>query len=615
MPDVADELSPIRVCVMGVAGSGKTTVGTLLAARLGVSFVDADSMHSAANVAKMAAGEALVDGDRWPWLARLRQQLRAGDGAVVTCSALQRSYRDMLRHADGARFVFLDIDPGTARERADAREGHFMSAAMVAGQFDALERPDVDERDVLVVDATAPVDVLVERIVGALRDIRPGLGTAPLMADGGVDRDITAAELSDHLRHIVRDGVLPLRARRVLLVPPDQTRLHSRAGFITAVLLRLLEAEGIEVGVLPALGTHVAMDETDAASMFGDVVPAGRLLRHDWRRGLHTLGDISAEEVGVVTDGRFAEPIPVAVAAQLFDGWDLVISVGQVVPHEVIGMANFTKNVVIGLGGAPTIHRSHFVGAVAGMESIMGRASSAVRDVVDAAFDRFVDPLLSVLWVLTVVEDVGDRMAQRGMFVGAGGTMASGGAAFRAAAALAQRVNVTVVDEPVRRVVCWLDPTEFRSTWLGNKAIYRTRMAIADGGELVILAPGVQRFGEDELIDGLIRRHGYRGTPAALNAVRADPELAANLGAAAHLIHGSSEGRFRVVWCTDPATGGLSRAEVEGVGYEWRSAPDEMRRLGVDGSTPTGNRRAADDEFYFVANAAMGLWSTAARLD
>jgi hypothetical protein len=223
-----------------------------------------------------------------------------------------------------------------------------------------------------------------------------------------------------------------------------------------------------------------------------------------------------------------------------------------------------------------------------------------VRDVVDAAFDRFIAPEVAVLWVLTVVEDVNGEMVQRGLHVGVGGSMESGGAAFRAAAALAQRTNITVVEAPLERVVCWLDPVEFHSTWLGNKAVYRTRMAIADGGELVVLAPGVQRFGEDPTIDRLIRRHGYRGTPAALHAMRTDPELAAHLGAAAHLIQGSSEGRFRIVWCTDPSSGGLTQAEVESVGYEWRSLHEELARL-------DGPERA---DWYYVANPAMGLWTS-----
>ena len=398
-------------------------------------------------------------------------------------------------------------------------------------------------------------------------------------------------------------------------MPPDHTRLHSRAGLITVLLKREIEANGGTVGVLPALGTHVAMADEAAALMFGDDIAAADLLVHDWRNGVRTLGEISAAEIAVITDGRYAEPIPIAVDAELFAGWDLVISVGQVVPHEVIGMANFTKNIVIGLGGAPTIHRSHFVGAVAGMEQIMGRATSAVRDVVDAAFDRFIAPAVPVLWVLTVIEDTGAAMVQRGLFVGEGDTMSSGGAAFRAAAALAQQTNIDIVDEPFERVACWLDAAEMHSTWLGNKAVYRTRMAIADDGELIVLAPGVQRFGEDPAIDALIRRHGYRGTPATLAAVANDPELAANLGAAAHLIHGSSEGRFRIVWCTDPDAGGLTQAEVEAVGYEWRSLPDELARLDVDATTVSGERLDRDGRrFDFIANPAMGLWSTKARL-
>jgi hypothetical protein len=220
-----------------------------------------------------------------------------------------------------------------------------------------------------------------------------------------------------------------------------------------------------------------------------------------------------------------------------------------------------------------------------------------------------------VLWVLTVMEATADGVVQRGLFVGAGTTAASGGAAYRAAATLAAEVNIDRVAEPFERVVCWLDPAEFRSTWLGNKAIYRTRMAVADDGELIVLAPGVGRFGEDDGIDRLIRRHGYRGTAATLAAVETDPELAASLGAAAHLVHGSTEGRFRVTYCTDPASGGLTQAEVESVGYRWRLLPTELELLGVDGTTATGpSIDAAGAAFSFIANPALGLWAASRDL-
>jgi hypothetical protein len=103
---------------------------------------------------------------------------------------------------------------------------------------------------------------------------------------------------------------------------------------------------------------------------------------------------------------------------------------------------------------------------------------------------------------------------------------------------LSAQCNIVSVPAPLRRVVCWIDPAEFHTTWVANKAVYRTRMALADGAELALLAPGVVRFGEDDLIDRLIRRHGYRGTASTLEALARDPELAENLGAAAHLIHG-----------------------------------------------------------------------------
>jgi nickel-dependent lactate racemase len=436
----------------------------------------------------------------------------------------------------------------------------------------------------------------------------------PLLGVGAADRTISTDELREIVDGIAATEIVAAGARRVLLVPPDVTRLHSRAGEITGLLFEGLSAAGCEVAVLPALGTHVAMTPRDADLLFGDRVPFARILQHRWREGLVRLGEIGADEVSAISAGRVTDPIPVEVDELLLDGWDLVVSVGQVGPHEVIGMANFTKNLVIGLGGAPTIHLSHFLGAVCDMETIMGRAHSPVRDVVDAAFDRFVAPRVSVLWMLTVMEDTPDGVVQRGLYVGRGGSGDSGGAAYEGAAALSARCNIDVVPRPIDRVTCWLDPDEFTSTWVANKAVYRTRMALADGGELVVLAPGVSRFGEDPVIDVLIRRHGYRGTPAALAAVARDPELAENLGAAAHLIHGSSEGRFRIVYCTDPAAGGLTRDDVEGVGYAWRSLPGELDRLGVTSGTATGPRLDRDGApFTHIANPALGLWAASPR--
>ncbi len=226
-----------------------------------------------------------------------------------------------------------------------------MASTMVASQFELLESPTVDETDVAVIDGDAAVDRrrcrsrrrgtrLVGQLVASILARRP--------------------------------------CRRVLLVPPDHTRLHSRAGVITVELVTRLEAGGVTVGVvLPALGTQVRMSAEDTVALFRPGLGYERLLHHDWRRRLPAIGEIAGDEVSTITGGSFDQPIPVEVDEQLlFEDWDLVVSIGQVVPHEVIGMANFTKNIVIGLGGAPTIHRSHFVGAVVGMGTAAHRPPS-----------------------------------------------------------------------------------------------------------------------------------------------------------------------------------------------------------------------------------------------
>jgi hypothetical protein len=260
---------------------------------------------------------------------------------------------------------------------------------------------------------------------------------------------------------------------------------------------------------------------------------------------------------------------------------------------------------LVGLGGRETIHRTHFAGAVYGIEGTLGRTDTPVRRLIDLAFDRFLEPLCRTLFVLTVVEAAGESGILRGVFVGEGGTLSSGGAAFAAAAALAIEVNVTAVPEPFEVCVAWMNPVEFHSTWLANKAIYRTRLAMADGGELIVVAPGVERFGEDEAIDALIRRHGYRGRDAVLHAMTEDPELAGNLAAAAHLIHGSTDGRFTVRYCPGP---GLTREDVEAVGFGYVS-PDEVRARFGSVETAAGPSFDADGRgFVAIPNAGLGLW-------
>jgi nickel-dependent lactate racemase len=293
--------------------------------------------------------------------------------------------------------------------------------------------------------------------------------------------------------------------------------------------------------------------------------------------------------------------IPVEVNQRLVEGgYTAIFSVGQVVPHEVAGMANGVKNVLVGAGGRDTINRTHFLGAVYGMERMMGRADTPVRAVFDYAHEHYLRDL-HIVYVMTVMEpDPHGTLTMRGLYVG------DDADAFQQAAALSSHVNVTLLDEQQERVVAYLEPREFKSTWLGNKAVYRTRMAMADAGELTVIAPGVETFGEDPEIDRLIRRYGYRGTPATLEAVAGSAEMRANLSAAAHLIHGSSEGRFRIVYATDPEL--LGREEVEAVGFEWCDVTEALQRYPVDGLTDGPNKG-----FYFVRCPALGLWADRRR--
>jgi nickel-dependent lactate racemase len=385
--------------------------------------------------------------------------------------------------------------------------------------------------------------------------------------------------------------------RRVLIVPPDLTRHHSRAGRITELAW---EHYGDALtDVLPALGTHAPMTAEELGHMFGRV-PGGLFRVHRFREDVETLGRIPAEEVGDLSEGRLAWEWPAQLNRLVArGGHDLVLSIGQVVPHEVAGMAGGAKNLLVGTGGPEGIDRSHYLGAVFGMERIMGRAENPVRALLDRAAARFLSGL-PVVHVLTVVGPGPDGApALRGLFVG------DDRQAFLRAAELSLRVNLTLLDDAPARVVVHLDPSAYRSTWLGNKAIYRTRMAIADGGELVVLAPGVRRFGEDPAIDALIRRFGYRRREEVLALVERHAELRASLSAAAHLVHGSPEGRFTVTYCP----GGLSREEVEAAGFRWADPAAMLRRYDPSALRDGWNELPGGERIWFVANPGLGLWA------
>jgi nickel-dependent lactate racemase len=416
-------------------------------------------------------------------------------------------------------------------------------------------------------------------------------------AAGGVESD-----LFPQLQDLLAESLAKLEHRtRVLVVPPDQSRIHSRAGDLTRYAWQYY-GDRLQA-VLPALGTHAAMQPEQITRMFG-AMPQTLFRAHNWRTDVETLGEVPAEFIHEQSEGKLNYAWPAQVNRLIaHGGFDLILSIGQVVPHEVIGMANYNKNILVGTGGRESINRSHYLGAVYGMERIMGRAENPVRNVLNYACDRFLR-YLPIVYVLTVVGRTADnQLAVRGLFIG------DDAECFHQAAALSLKVNFETLESPIRKAVVYLDPHEFHSTWLGNKAIYRTRMALADDAELIVLAPGVRVFGEDRAIDALIRKYGYRGTPATLKAVDANEDLASDLSAAAHLIHGSSEGRFTIKWCP----GQLSREEIEGVGFEFGDLKSMLTRYNPQ-TLGYGNNRVDGEEVFFVPNPGLGLWAYRGKL-
>jgi nickel-dependent lactate racemase len=416
---------------------------------------------------------------------------------------------------------------------------------------------------------------------------------------GSVDTDLSAAQLKE----LLVESLGKLGARKnVLVVPPDQSREHSRAGDLTRYAWEHY-GDKLKV-VLPALGTHTPMRPDQIAHMFGNM-PQELFRAHNWRTDVETLGELPASFIHEQSEGKLNYTWPAQVNRLISQGgFDLILSIGQVVPHEVIGMANHAKNILIGTGGREGINRSHYLGAVYGMERIMGRAENPVRNVLNRACQEFLRQI-PIVYVQTVVGRGKDGgLAVRGLYIG------DDLECFLKASELSLKVNFEMLDKPIKKAVVFLDPKEFHSTWIGNKAVYRTRMALEDGAELIVLGPGVHEFGEDKGIDAMIRKYGYHGTPATLKAVSDNADLAADLSAAAHLIHGSSEGRFKIVWC--PAE--LSREEIEGVGFAYGDLKAMTKKYDPE-KLQHGWNQVDGEEIFFVANPGLGLWAVRSRFE
>ncbi len=390
---------------------------------------------------------------------------------------------------------------------------------------------------------------------------------------------------------------------KVLAIPPDFTRYHSRAGYLTTLAYAYYGKALTDI--LPALGTHAPMSEKEIGKMFPGV-PVSLFREHRWRSDIVTLGEVPAGFVKEVSENRVEYTWPAQVNKMLVHGnYDLILSPGQVVPHEVIGMANYNKNIFVGTGGVEGINKSHFLGAAYGIERILGRSDTPVRKVLNYASERFAKDMPIVYMLTVVAKDEEGKLKVRGLFIG------DDHECYYRAAELSLKVNFIMLPKPLRKVVVYLDPEEFKSTWLGNKSVYRTRMAIADKGELVVLAPGLKEFGEDRQIDHLIRKYGYLTTPEILKLTRENSDLQENLSAAAHLIQGSAEDRFTITYCP----GNITEKEIRSVNFNY--APLEAMAKKYDpGKLKDGFNILPDgEEVFYISNPALGLWACKERFE
>jgi nickel-dependent lactate racemase len=391
--------------------------------------------------------------------------------------------------------------------------------------------------------------------------------------------------------------------KRVLLLPPDLTRAHSGAGWITETIYNLLP-KTCDTHVIPTLGQHRPHTREENAWMFGSI-PHERIHPHDWRGGVTHVGDIPADLVKEKTGGVADWKIPVDLNTMLMnEKWDLIVNIGHVVPHEVLGFANHNKNYFIGLGGKDTICAAHMASATYGIENNLGNLITPTRALFNWAEDKFLGHLPDVYLQVVMQRDPNNKLVHSGVYVG------DDLETYLQAARRSKSQNITVFEEPVKKIVAVMQADEFRSTWVANKAVYRTRMAMADGGELLILAPGLERFGEQDDVDRFIRKYGYCGTPKCMKMYKDNDDMKDLAHATAHLLHGSSEGLFTIRY----APGHLTADEIEGVNFEYADLTEMLKRYDPAKLKEGWNTMPDGEKIYYISTPSAGLWATRAKL-
>ncbi|MBN1463192.1 MAG: DUF2088 domain-containing protein [Paludibacteraceae bacterium] len=418
-------------------------------------------------------------------------------------------------------------------------------------------------------------------------------------------KEITAQQLEELTLLSAKKCLEHINAspKKVLLLPPDITRAHSGAGKITNILYHFFSASA-DVYVMPTLGQHVPHTPEQNKWMFGNI-PEEKVLVHDWIKDGKHLGIIPADYVSKITEGKANWDIPVNVNRRLVDEkWDIILNIGHVVPHEVLGFANHNKNYFIGLAGKEMICASHMAAACYGIENNLGNLVTPLRHCFNKAQTEFLNHLPDAFIQVVMKYNANGKLVHSGFYCG------NDVDTYLLAAEQSKAENITIVP-PLKKVIAVMQGDEFFSTWVANKAIYRTRKAMADGGELIIIAPGLKRFGEQDEVDDIIRKYGYSGTPKVMKAWKENYELQDLTHATAHLIHGSSEGRFKITY----APGHLTKEDIEQVNFNYLEYNKAIEMYHPEKLKDGFNTLPNGEEVYFISTPSAGLWTTKDKLN
>lgn len=344
---------------------------------------------------------------------------------------------------------------------------------------------------------------------------------------------LTTSSLTEII-HAALDVVQP--GERVLAIIPDKTR-DDNTHVLFPIATEFLTKRGVaSFDALVAQGTHPPMSETQKCTKIGADTFAGQLFDHRWDdpTELITLGELSAETVKELTNGLIENAVPVSINKLLAPGiYDTVLVFGATVPHEVAGFAGGAKYFFPGVAGPELTHTTHWLGALAGIENIIGQVDTPTRRLIEAATDLIEARIISLNTVVSRTSD--DELVTYALFTG------DIREAFRRAAEVSRQVHIRYTGRKYKKVVALLDP-HYDELWVGGKASYKLGAIIEEGGELIIYAPHLTRLSETH--GALIEKYGYAPLESVRDMLGISQELRENLCIAAHLAHVAYAGRL-----------------------------------------------------------------------